>query len=59
MGMPHRANNYIPTGESKHCVYWDGVKGFGKFSDKCRYCEHRPLYTDRCNVEDRLQGSTK
>lgn len=59
MGMPDITDNYTPLDGSEHCIYWDGFKGFGNVSDKCRYCERRPLYTDRCNVEDRLQESKK
>ena len=59
MGMPHRANNYISDGKSKHCVYWEGRKGYGNFPDKCRFCVHRPLYSDDCKIERNLQGAEK
>jgi hypothetical protein len=59
MGMQNIKNNYAPTGESEHCRHWEGFKGFGNVSEKCRYCEFRPLYTDRCEIEDSLQGSGK
>lgn len=59
MGSPLRANNYIPAGKSRRCVYWDGSKGYGNFRDKCRYCVHRPLFTDDCEIEKSLQGAEK
>lgn len=59
MEKPLRANNYIPAGESRRCVYWEDRRGFGKFPDKCRYCKHRPLFTDECEIERNLQGAEK
>lgn len=59
MGELNTENNYTPMGELGHCKYWEGFKGFINMPDKCRCCEFRPLYTDRCEIEDSLQGSGK